>query len=320
MLSDTVNNSPTTQISLSMSRRLALQFADNIQDAYEILEQYNGATGLVSNGNNLLIIDGIGDGTPNGAVIELSGTEMAIRYEDPGFLPDVIWATNHYNCYPGWQGYEGYNMVPGQMDFWGIPWEQADTVIEWQTVLQELDYICYSWARYGRYRELISENHGSIDAFKAMEFQSDTTILYYNGLTCNPPVEVIAPECVQMYGFVRPITRQMLLSIFSSIYVPSDGVTWVAVGAKPAQIGTYWPVSLTQYLQALRDFSFENLIPDSDGDGMPDDWELAYRLDPNIPADAAIDTDGDGATNLEEYMNGTDPTSTVEYEDAPECN
>jgi parallel beta-helix repeat protein len=46
---------------------------------------------------------------------------------------------------------------------------------------------------------------------------------------------------------------------------------------------------------------------DSDGDGMPDWWELAHGLDPFDPADAQLDSDGDGMTNLEEFLAGTDP-------------
>lgn len=41
---------------------------------------------------------------------------------------------------------------------------------------------------------------------------------------------------------------------------------------------------------------------------MPDTWENQYGLNPNNPNDATGDRDSDGATNLEEYQAGTDPT------------
>jgi len=46
---------------------------------------------------------------------------------------------------------------------------------------------------------------------------------------------------------------------------------------------------------------------DSDGDGIPDSWELANGLNPNDGSDAAKDKDGDGMTNYQEYLAGTNP-------------
>ena len=47
---------------------------------------------------------------------------------------------------------------------------------------------------------------------------------------------------------------------------------------------------------------------DSDGDGMTDDWEKHFGLNPRDPADSNSDKDHDGYTNIEEYLNGTNPT------------
>jgi pectate lyase len=46
---------------------------------------------------------------------------------------------------------------------------------------------------------------------------------------------------------------------------------------------------------------------DADHDGMPDVWEQAHGLDPHDASDASGDADGDGYTNIEEFLNGTNP-------------
>jgi hypothetical protein len=46
---------------------------------------------------------------------------------------------------------------------------------------------------------------------------------------------------------------------------------------------------------------------DSDQDGMPDDWEKQYGFNADDSADRKGDADGDYYTNLEEYLNGTEP-------------
>jgi len=54
---------------------------------------------------------------------------------------------------------------------------------------------------------------------------------------------------------------------------------------------------------------------DSDGDGMPDWWEIKYGLDPNDPSDANGDLNGDGYTNIEKFINGIDPTIKIDWTD-----
>ncbi|RJP60876.1 MAG: hypothetical protein C4541_03395, partial [Candidatus Auribacter fodinae] len=46
---------------------------------------------------------------------------------------------------------------------------------------------------------------------------------------------------------------------------------------------------------------------DSDNDGMPDDWETQYSLNPLSNADAEFDNDSDRLKNLYEYQHGTNP-------------
>lgn len=54
---------------------------------------------------------------------------------------------------------------------------------------------------------------------------------------------------------------------------------------------------------------------DSDGDGMPDEWEIANGLNPNDPSDANKDCTGDGYTNIEKYINGISTKEKTDWTD-----
>lgn len=93
-------------------------------------------------------------------------------------------------------------------------------------------------------------------------------------------------------------------------YKPPSG----KVGADPGQL--YFPQGIFQvvgdetvYIADTWNHRVQRLVIvlDVDGDGMSDTWETAFGLNPNNPADAAIDSDGDGVLNIGEYRAGTDP-------------
>jgi hypothetical protein len=60
-------------------------------------------------------------------------------------------------------------------------------------------------------------------------------------------------------------------------------------------------------------FATVTVLVDSDGDGIPDAWESGYGLNPGSSADRNSDSDGDGMSNWQEYVAGTDPTNALSY-------
>lgn len=69
-----------------------------------------------------------------------------------------------------------------------------------------------------------------------------------------------------------------------------------------AQVGGYPEYNGTPYI-------------DTDGDGMPDEWEKKNGLNPNDPSDANLDCNGDGYTNIEKYINGINTKKKVDWTD-----
>ncbi|NLB55793.1 MAG: hypothetical protein GX811_08540, partial [Lentisphaerae bacterium] len=76
--------------------------------------------------------------------------------------------------------------------------------------------------------------------------------------------------------------------------------------------GLAWPRQIYNDDHPLtlgRDKSTDPFSEDTDGDGIPDGWELYVGLDPNFAGDAGEDDDGDGLSNLQEWANTTHPLS-----------
>ncbi len=101
------------------------------------------------------------------------------------------------------------------------------------------------------------------------------------------------------------LTNNERTSFFTLTNVqPSQGgptVTYRVVVTNAAYTGN--AVNLTFFLTVLAD---------TDGDGLPDEWESANSLLTNAP-DAAVDTDLDGLSNRAEYLAGTNPQDALSY-------
>lgn len=92
---------------------------------------------------------------------------------------------------------------------------------------------------------------------------------------------------------------------------PSIGSTSTTVAYTSAPI----PYRFVRFFSAVSVYKIDAIqtathCPDSDNDGLPDDWELSNGLDPLNPTGnngASGDLDSDGLTNSQEYTRGTNP-------------
>jgi hypothetical protein len=133
----------------------------------------------------------------------------------------------------------------------------------------------------------------------------------------NPPVPVINSPATATAVIGQPFSFQVTVTGYAASYgatgLPAglniDAGTGIISGTPTAVGGS--TVSLTATNTGGTGNGSVNItvFADSDGDGIPDNWESIYGLSTINPADAVLDLDGDSTNNLFEFLAGTTPNN-----------
>jgi hypothetical protein len=95
---------------------------------------------------------------------------------------------------------------------------------------------------------------------------------------------------------------------FNSTAIPgATADSLLLTNVNTANEGPYW-VAVSNSFGSVASV-LANLYMDSRGCGMPDSWQMQYFGNLNQPADE--DYDGDGVANLQEFLDGTNPTNAA---------
>ena len=236
--------------------RQILSRCQTIPEAIALLEQTPLCGGIAWH---------IADGNAGQAVIvETSSTRVCVRY--PLNSDKALWQSNHSNCYPGWEGYEGYNMVQDQQLVNEL--ENVDTIQDWQTSLRDPTNIyVQAPSRFERYRELLKEYRGKISVETAIRILSDRYDPYTRRTRekndASPTNNVGCTICA-LYPNVRFGTASSsqkerdstneenyearISNLWSMVSYPETGDFWLAIQSFPAQYGGYQHFNLHDLL------------------------------------------------------------------------
>ncbi|AET64102.1 C45 family autoproteolytic acyltransferase/hydolase [Methanothrix harundinacea] len=236
---------------IAVFTRLLLAHARSVEEAINIFRDHPRCAGIAYH-----VADA---GAREAAVVETSSKRVAVRRPPEGV--DALWQTNHSNCYPGWMGYCGYNMVRDQAPVNDLL--DVSSVESWQKSLKDpYNFSVQAPSRFERYSQLIHEHYGKITPEVAVKILSDRYDPYTrmtrpvgfpswtNNILCT--ISALYPDFA--YRAKEPVGsfKAHIANMWSLVSRPASGDLWLAIRGFPAQEGGYEHFNLHDLLEEIR--------------------------------------------------------------------
>jgi hypothetical protein len=170
-------------------------------------------------------------------------------------------------------------------------------------------------AHEGDYSVLLTDSVGPAFSTSAKLVALISPVLIVRPISQSVVTNALVSFSAAIIGHPPPFTWDWRRSAITNQLVTSQERSSYFTFVNTNQVG-----SLQLYLVTVRglaggDTANANLttLADTDQDGLPDDWETQFGLDPSNAVDAQLDLDQDGTSNLSEYNSGTDPADAASF-------
>ena len=236
---------------IAIFTRYLLTHASTVDDAIKIFRETPRCAGIAYH-----VVDAK---AKKAAVVETSSKMVSVRYPMPNVK--ALWQTNHSNCYPGWMGYSGYNMVADQVMVNEL--KDISSIEKWQNSLKDpYNFYVQAPSRFERYGQLIHEYYGQITVENAIKILSDCydpyTKMTREGSFPSWTNNILCSICALYPDFAYQAKEPMgefkahVANMWSFVAYPKTGDLWLAIKDFPAQYGGYEYFNLKELLSFLR--------------------------------------------------------------------
>ncbi len=293
---------------------------------------HNGGTILITRTNLSPNLSTVGDGIPNSWK-----QQYGLDPFDPNLANEDADGDGLSNLQEFLAGTNPTNSASG-LRIIGVAVQGADVLITWQAGGGRTNAVQRSASVSGGYFNISSDVVISgvgdvVTNYLDKGAATNASILFYRvALATNAVVDTIPPTLAITSPADYAYTTNATVAV-TGTSADASGVAAVTVNGVPASSSNgygNWTAAvsgLTVGTNTLLALAADNAAPanvatstvhiiyaagsfDGNGDGLPDAWQLQYFGCVTCPAAApGNDADGDGFSNLQKYLTGTDPTN-----------